>query len=1737
MEESNNISNNQQNEEKIISDIEEGVVYRFSKSSKYEPENSSNENTSNNININNEDNSVNENSINLISQKEKNDNYKIGFDDKSKNVDTDMDNNSKEKLLKVNIKCLENKECNVLNESINRNNDEITKNELLINGIDLIEEKIQQNQMNNLRYPQHEDFYKKEDQQQNNLENSCSNDLKKSDLFTILIDIDRDNKKLNIFDENQINKNYIEENNIKSETNLEKSFRIENYMQVAIIDEKKHKIPNMIELDSNKDLVEKNSSRYEKCFVEENYNMKKELKNNLIVSHISHKNNQKLYKSILTEDQIIENKEILNKKNFVINEFIKDNSKEMHKNYIKIKMLDENTNLTNKNTELIEEREKDKEKMIIRKNSNNINNLNSSQKKNKCIENINDNSKHYFLYKKNLFNTLIDDDSKISYLTINSNSKTKNLQNTNMNINSEMKVLLGMDNNNLGKDLISYSVNENHSNEININNNYSKDINNNILKNDTPKLKKKISKENDIENIEQKEIKFSYNEKSDKKMDCTDNIPEKINKCSDFIDVSNINSKEKENQKREKGLKRERKSVFKYCIYCKTEITDPSLILKFKSSDDFLTYCKLFFENLPQQKKEIYAKSICSFEKYYTEKYSNFEQINNIVFKSIKCICKNCYEQNIKEENGFINILAALNYNIIINHSRKDIKFKYKKEKLNKSFNIALNENYSGCKIVNTYSDNIPSIENDILNNLSNNYLNSNLNEISSNENKLKNLESKNSITNKHLNTSNIYKNFDEIDDERSILNKCLYKNNKAEIKEENFSLLEKNSFNNKKNYMKSNNQLNKNDFIEVICNKDKNIKNSNSFDFDLNNNNLSNLESNNLNNPIKEFDQNNIKILGKKYIRTKPEVNTTKNIKKSKLPNENRKVKKFEKLGSELEECLISNNALEEMNENFYVENYINTNNRNFSPLIEPKKNELNSKIQFTNNNNIPIYNSIIDSNNNNNPENKNSINSSNLNMNSKNISLENLNITNVYMNFKNEKGNNPVLIDSKISDNSEKVTNSDQNKSITNLNQNKEILDLGNSTIQNNTIFIDNLEDLKKNYYNLNNFSLEKKLFLNTLHKKSESLIQNISDLEENNLYLNNIYYNIQENNSLAKANFENEKRNFKINNSKQMGNLMNLINEQFEQNKNINYNSKITKNCTYPNSQLNTVLENVNAEEGNNQINSIKKDFSNQNSNNNNNTLKMNSSIVNNINNPTSNNTQINLNNNNPNNLASLSLNNNANISKEENFNLLTNQSINNNTENKNLIFNKITDEKNKLLSKDPNNLNIIDKILNPNNNNKNALSITNINQNLNSITNPNVNENFDLIEKNNLNFMHSNSLKLEDNLNYMNLININKNLLYSNNKIISEINQELDNEINNITNIEENINTSLKMGGLEGIQNPILLNQPNHSLNAIFGNPFNFNNLNNKNNLALQQMIMNQNSSLQKLNNINNLSNSNINLLSNINNNLFDNKSQFNVSNNNTLYDQNSLGNFNLQNALNNNNLTNHTHSLIQSQCGLGTNQLMIPGFQNIGSLPTNQLNSFNSFLQMNMQNPLMQSFVNPNTYLLQNSCSNANQVDLNSLALGTNNPLINLPLNLSYQFPLQINNSLGYPYSSVIQIPQNQLGNINQIPLNNLNLNQLDFLAKMNNNNLTMGNYQNPLIGNNSNLSAMQQINLAKGNKINLNNQNSICDGVSFLQHQNIFKNINNNIDENTLILQDMGKLGKIKKKYLNCINI
>jgi len=107
-----------------------------------------------------------------------------------------------------------------------------------------------------------------------------------------------------------------------------------------------------------------------------------------------------------------------------------------------------------------------------------------------------------------------------------------------------------------------------------------------------------------------------------------------------------------------------KRSVYKNCLYCKNDKINIMTILRFKSSEEFIFYSRHFYEKLTEENLKKYKESKNNFERYYNDYYKKCSQSNNFTFKSIKYICISCFEENLKDENGFSNILNTLQYGL-----------------------------------------------------------------------------------------------------------------------------------------------------------------------------------------------------------------------------------------------------------------------------------------------------------------------------------------------------------------------------------------------------------------------------------------------------------------------------------------------------------------------------------------------------------------------------------------------------------------------------------------------------------------------------------------------------------------------------------------------------------------------------------------------------------------------------------------------------------------------------------------------------------------------------------------------------------------------------------------------------------------------------------------------------------------------------------------------------------------
>lgn len=1473
-----------------------------------------------------------------------------------------------------------------------------------------------------------------DDKNLNSYEDANQSYLKNSSLFTISIESEKDNNNSKT---EELISNKIENEKIDMEITKWQ----EDGFKTAKMDGGENKNKN-----ENVDSESKDHEKYIKN--RENINEDKNIYSNLVKEESENnltkkKNENKIQYSFLTENQIIENKDFLNKKNFVINEPNENNDKYLNNNHIKIKILDDNPIIIDKdenyssnilnNLEIDVENDisrdnsrEEANKELIQENSNNlpIKSLGNNYNENKLFSNkmesdIKRNDKNEEIVEENFFKD--NNNLEISPQKLHNTTKVFHfLNNTNADVIDtpfEDKIKDFRENKYSDTDKMSNSIPFPNLSKPNIIKNESdfpeKDENNQLTEKNESLNKvdsKLINKNNPTINTpkaiikpiheNQEKDKFIFESNKEKQLEPVSNSEQEgIKKIAQFKRENfysvKVKDSKKDKEKKNKKSIGEKKIGSKNCIYCKIEITDPSLFLKFKSSDDFLTYCKLYFEKLSQQKKEFYSKSIASFDKYYTEKYSNFEQTNNIIFNSVKTICKICYEENIKEENGFINILAALNYNIIINN-RKNLNFK-----LNKEQECIQGNNNIKIEIPNQ------------------------LIKVDSKKNQTPTLTSNKS---KDLNMSleeiqNINKSANDV--KFSVGNMQEIQIGK-EFTEEDL-LFEKSSMNNKKN-------LKNNEIDLELSGKKRNSINSD-MDSLLEKANLQNSFWNCSNRLELDSSKNaNIlknNLLGKKLNRIEGDSSglkqkNSKNIINFKI-NQNPFLLKegmfFNKsLGNPLNESLANN---------VFKNNDSKTNNLIANQINDNRYKSSNS--QFLNKNKDNINNNLK---NEGSLSQKNTVNSK-LNLNNKNISLENLNITNVFMNFDEKNGSKPILIDSNLSNNQ---NNSDNSYNL----KNKEII-LKNPNFEINRDILKNLENLKKNYVDLNNFSIEKKLFLNSFQKKSELLIQNLSNLGDQKGV-------IQENNDkLNKEELETEKKIFHLNNLKHIGKLMNTIDEQFENNKNTLNDSKLElknpTNIPYNNSNLD---HNKINDYNNDQITQKKEIncFNNkiENSYNINKTNKINPNSLSNINDKSLFD--------NENQLADDVLKETYTVNQIPQADQIVNL-IENHLELQNNLLNKNYNEKLNLSKGSSNKPNLIDRILNIKGSN-------------NFISNEKINS--DLQEYNEIRNSSNNQINSIESL-----IHKDAQYEYIHQKINTNIPNNQENlSIQNIQNPNDNSSKNLEILGLQKMSN--------HHQNT-----------------NLQNTILNNNGLL--------ISNTvpNNNLLNNLNSGFLLNNSLLETKKSNN--DSGHLGTLSLSHPNNINNQTNPVlnnlslSNLLQPPLSYGLPYIS-PGAPNLSNLCASilpqQIQHLNSLIQLN---PNLISTLNSQTNLILGSnILNSNPIDLN--LLGINNSNLQLPLPLSYNLPFQINPSIGLPLTLQNQI---QLGNSNNLNLNNNNANQKDLSYKNINgegNNKNLNNLQviqqhiNMLKGNinNNNFNSIQGFNTL---------------GVNIANQQiNLLKNIN-----------------------------
>ncbi len=162
----------------------------------------------------------------------------------------------------------------------------------------------------------------------------------------------------------------------------------------------------------------------------------------------------------------------------------------------------------------------------------------------------------------------------------------------------------------------------------------------------------------------------------------------------------------------------------KNCLICSKEQSGNNEFLSFKSIEDFLNSLKRTYEineTGPHTEVEEYHTNRNAFFDYFKNFHKHYN--SDYVFKSIKYFCKTCFNQNLVTKNGFDNLFTALHVSFIpnsssgvykkVDHSQKPIKIPLENKTSNKEINIHFSSN-NPLKSTQTYNNivQIPSDSN-----------------------------------------------------------------------------------------------------------------------------------------------------------------------------------------------------------------------------------------------------------------------------------------------------------------------------------------------------------------------------------------------------------------------------------------------------------------------------------------------------------------------------------------------------------------------------------------------------------------------------------------------------------------------------------------------------------------------------------------------------------------------------------------------------------------------------------------------------------------------------------------------------------------------------------------------------------------------------------------------------------------------------------------------------------------
>lgn len=573
------------------------------------------------------------------------------------------------------------------------------------------------------------------------------------------------------------------------------------------------------------------------------------------------------------------------------------------------------------------------------------------------------------------------------------------------------------------------------------------------------------------------------------------------------LDMDNdeeFTEKSKKNEKKSKFttkyLKKNERIInfpMKNCLICSKDQSGNNEFLNFKSIEDFLNYLKKTYDlNDPAINTEVeeYQANKNAFRDYFKNFHKHYN--SDYVFKSIKYFCKTCFNHNLITKNGFDNLFTALHVSTTPNNTTNvHKKVDYTQQKPNK---VPL-ENKTSNKEINIFFSTNPSKSAQNYNNIVQIPSETNINSIKHNHN--------DSVTNKLINDLTVKKDTKDI----KLIETCDRLELNPEIK-----------LNERDNNI-GNNNINK--IIEIISSNNKPINNN------FPSNNQPNLNNNNTNPLLKLLNimnpnaQNSNPSNNNNLIMNNPLINQLNNAQSS-LPA--------------MPSCPMNNNnnvsSLVNILQNLNSNPQLQPNNSNSNNVLFPQMNAVNNNAANLNNLNPPNLNCNQQSQNLNHITNNigklveiiSQYNQKHLNQNASMLSNINSlvntmsNIAPLESKTTNTQSKIEAAPQESIKDNTGEKKDNRQENYENNINNehnhltNEEKKDISGLLLnfdasKNNlsSYMFNVLDELKKQIYSIQYYSLVQKLFISYIFKNLDIFIEQLANNQAlNNLNSNNLF-----------------------------------------------------------------------------------------------------------------------------------------------------------------------------------------------------------------------------------------------------------------------------------------------------------------------------------------------------------------------------------------------------------------------------------------------------------------------------------------------------------------------------------------------------------------------------------------------------------------------------------------------------